>query len=98
MNDINNVHISARVINGEVKKFDNHSLLILRVVFPNANKKTSDGFVDVKAWDELATANLSVKKGDKFEIWGELNHREWEKDGKKNSRIEIKANKLVKLT
>ena len=98
MKNINDLHITGRVVQDPViKDFKDHQMIRLRIAFPNANKKSGDGFGDVVMWDSLAKENLSLKKGNAVEIFGEIEYREWEKDDIRCSKIEIKANKLIVL-
>jgi single-strand DNA-binding protein len=65
------------------------------------NKQTSqweDGeslFLTVTAWRQLAEgAADSLKKGDLVIVTGALKQRSWEKDGKKNTVLELAAEEI----
>lgn len=57
------------------------------------NKKTY--FFGVNAWDKLAEfAGKYLRKGSKVMLLGKLAQRSWEKDGHKNSIVEIVAREI----
>lgn len=57
-------------------------------------EKTS--FLNVSAWGPLAeNAAASLAKGSRVIVVGEIEQREYEKDGEKKSVIEIKADELA---
>lgn len=57
------------------------------------SKKTY--FFNVNAWDKLAEfAGKYLRKGSKIMLTGKLAQRSWEKDGKKNSAVEIVAREI----
>ena len=63
----------------------------------NGWKKITN-FFDVSYWGEVAKKNLAeYTKGREVLIEAELKTSSWEKDGKKFSRVEIRANKVRAL-
>ena len=55
----------------------------------------SVGFYDIVAFGKIADMVRQIHKGENVTILGELKQDTWEKDGKKNSRIEIVAHSVL---
>lgn len=68
-------------------------------------KRTKDGewetrfhFVDIVAWDQTAEiAEKRLEKGDQVSIVGQLQFEQWEKDGRKQSKLKVRATRIQKL-
>lgn len=96
MKNINDIHVTGKIVQDPViKAFDNGSLKRLRIAFPNPSRKIVNGYIDVTLWDNLG--EIEVSKGDRVDILGELEYREWVKDEKKHSDIEIRANSITRI-
>lgn len=49
-------------------------------------------FIDCTAWDKTAElVSQYLVKGSKVHVQGRLNHRTWEQDGQKRSKVEVVA-------
>lgn len=58
-------------------------------------EKKDVSFVDVVAFGKVAEMVREIHKGENVVVLGELKQDTWEKDGKKNSRIEIVAHSVL---
>lgn len=55
-------------------------------------------FVDLVLWEQQAEQAASrIKKGDTISVLGSLQYESWEKDGKKNSRLRVKVQRIQKI-
>lgn len=55
-------------------------------------------FVDVVLWDKQAEYALQhLKKGDGVMVLGALQYESWEKEGKKQSKLRVKGQKIVQV-
>ena len=62
--------------------------------FTLAVDKQGEGadFIDCTAWDKTAELmEQYTQKGSKVHVQGRLNHRTWEQDGQKRSKVEVTA-------
>ena len=76
----------------EVKSVKDTSLAKIRLAVDDPFKKDSVLYIDVEAWDKQAEfATKWLKKGKGVIVDGRLCMDTWEKDGKKESKIFVKA-------
>jgi len=55
-------------------------------------------FVDVVLWDEQAEyAKSNLKKGDSVLILGCLQYESWEKDGRRQSKLRVKGQRIQQV-
>jgi single-strand DNA-binding protein len=74
------------------KSYATNSVAINKVI--DGNKSTT--FVDFTCWGKTAElAAQNYKKGEPFVFTGELMNQEWEKDGKKYSKLAIWVKSIV---
>lgn len=74
------------------KSYATNSVAINKVV--DGNKSTT--FVDFTCWGKTAElAAQNYKKGEPFVFTGELMNQEWEKDGKKYSKLAVWVKSIV---
>ena len=65
----------------------------------SGEQKESTVFVDLVAWGTLAeTCGKYLQKGSEIFVEGKLQFEQWEKDGKKYSRIKVRADKIQFLS
>jgi single-strand DNA-binding protein len=56
-------------------------------------------FVDVVAWGKTAEwCGKHSKKGDTLMVYGRLQYEEWEKDGKRASRLRVRAERVFGMS
>lgn len=61
----------------------------------NGEKKTTTQWHRVVAWEKLATlCEKYIKKGSKVLVVGQMEYRDWEKDGVKRTSAEIRAREV----
>ena len=76
----------------EVKSVKDTSVAKFRLAVDDQYKKDSVIYIDVEAWDKQAEFTQKwLKKGKGVIIDGRLCMDSWEKDGKKESKIYVKA-------
>jgi len=76
----------------EIKSIKNISVAKFRMAVDDSYKKDSVLYIDVEAWDKQAEfAEKWLKKGKGIIVDGRLCMDSWEKDGKKESKIYVKA-------
>lgn len=76
----------------EVKSVKDSSVARFRLAVDDSYKKDSVIYIDVEAWDKQAEfASKWLKKGKGVIVDGRLCMDTWEKDGKKESKIYVKA-------
>ncbi len=78
----------------EVKQLENGKSLCNFSLAVYRNKETTD-WIDCVAFGAEADALKQAEKGRKVRVDGRLQQRTWEKDGKKNSKVEILANSVM---
>lgn len=97
MADLNTVSISGRLTKDpEMKTTTTGKNVVSISVAVNGYKEGDTSFIDVTAWEK--TAELISKyfsKGSRILLSGQLQQRSWEKDGKRQSKIEINARDIV---
>lgn len=60
--------------------------------------ETRMNFVEVVLWNQQAeTAKKRLAKGDLISVQGSLQYEQWEKDGKKQSKLRVRAQRVQKL-
>jgi single-strand DNA-binding protein len=76
----------------EVKSVKDTSVAKFRMAVDDAYKKDAVLYIDVEAWDKQAEfAEKWLKKGKGIIVDGRLCMDSWEKDGKKETKIYVKA-------
>jgi len=76
----------------EVRSVKDTSVAKFRLAVDDAYKKDSVIYIDVEAWDKQAEfASKWFKKGKGVIVDGRLCMDSWEKDGKKETKIYVKA-------
>ena len=61
----------------------------------NGEKQESVSFIDCEAWGKAAgVASEYIQKGSLILVEGKLKMDSWEKDGKKFSRLKVRANRI----
>jgi single-strand DNA-binding protein len=76
----------------ESRTVKNTSVVKFRLAVDDAYKKDSVLYIDVEAWDKQAEfAEKWLKKGKGVIVDGRLCMDSWEKDGKKETKIFVKA-------
>ena len=102
MNDINIVMIIGRLSRDADLKYTTSgkaitkfSIAVNRKIKKEENWIDEVSFFNVVFWGKLGEAlNQFLKKEKQVAIRGELNQNRWEKDGRKNSIVEIIANNI----
>jgi single-stranded DNA-binding protein len=103
MSDVNKVFVMGRLVrNAETKTTSNGTFIANFSIATNRSKKNAD-----ETWTEVAHFfNFSLynnrakglepylKQGQQVFIEGHLSQRRWEKDGKKQQRMEIEVDNL----
>lgn len=103
MSDVNKVFVMGRLVrNAETKTTSNGTFIANFSIATNRSKKNTD-----ETWTEVAHFfNFSLynnrakglepylKQGQQVFIEGHLSQRRWEKDGKKQQRMEIEVDNL----
>lgn len=80
------------VKDAETKSVKNTSVSRFRIAVDDPVKKDSVLYIDVEAWDKQAEfAEKWLKKGKGVIVDGRLCMDSWEKDGKKETKIYVKA-------
>lgn len=107
MSDLNTVYLQGRLTKDALINYlSNNSCVVTLSLAVNKdyrNRTTNEwerttNFFDVNYWGESAKKNLSeYTKGREVLVEAELKTSSWEKDGKKFSRVEIRANKVRPL-
>lgn len=89
----NKVLLIGNVVrDSETKSVKNTSVSRFRMAVDDSVKKDSVLYIDVEAWDKQAEfAEKWLKKGKGIIVDGRLCMDSWEKDGKKESKIFVKA-------
>lgn len=97
MADLNTATITGRLTKDpELKTTPSGKEVVSFSVAVNGFKEGDTHFFDVTAWEK--TAQLVSKyfhKGSRILVHGSLQHRTWEKDGKRQSKVEINAREIV---
>lgn len=107
MSDLNALYLQGRLTKDASMNIMSNSSCVLTLSLAvnkdyldsstNEWKKITN-FFDVSYWGESAKKNLSeYTKGREVLVEAELKTSSWEKDGKKFSRVEIRANKVRPL-
>ena len=79
----------------EMKLFKGSNLAKFRLAVDDAFKKDAVLYIDVEAWDKQAEfAEKWLKKGKGVIVDGRLCMDSWEKDGKKETKIFVKASDI----
>lgn len=98
MADINNVTLTGRLTADPVLRKTSTDKSV--ATFSVAVKKKNDEsmFFDIVAWNQLAD-NVAryTHKGSRVAVTGDLNTRDYEKDGQKRRAVEIVAQSVVFL-
>ena len=76
------------------KKTTSFSLCYNQVYKVDEEFKSIPHFFKIVAWEKVAEKVQELNKGDAVSVIGSLRYKEWEKDGKKNSLIEILAKEI----
>ena len=107
MSDLNAVYLQGRLTkDASVNYLSNNSCVVTLSLAVNKdyrNRTTNEwerttNFFDVSYWGDSAKKNLpEYTKGREVLVEAELKTSSWEKDGKKFSRVEIRANKVRAL-
>ena len=107
MSDLNALYLQGRLTkDASMNTMSNGSCVLtlsLAVSKDYLDRSTNElkkitNFFDVSYWGEVAKKNLAeYTKGREVLIEAELKTSSWEKDGKKFSRVEIRANKVRAL-
>lgn len=107
MNDLNVLFLQGRLTkDASLNTLSNGSAVVTLSLAVNKDyldKSTNKwqkitNFFDVSYWGEIAKKNLvEYSKGREVLVEAELKTSSWEKDGKKLSRVEIRANKVRSL-
>ena len=101
--DLNNATISGRLTRDPELKYTSGGTATLTLSLANEwSKKGASGewekqtnFFDVKVWGKIAEwLSKDLTKGTLVSVQGELRQERWEKDGQKNSRVVINADKV----
>lgn len=92
----NKVLLIGNVVkDAEVKAVKNTSVAKFRLAVDDTVKKDSVLYIDVEAWDKQAEfAEKWLKKGKGIIVDGRLCMDSWEKDGKKETKIFVKAQEI----
>jgi single-strand DNA-binding protein len=100
MSDINQVVICGRLTRDSELKFTTGGTAVARASvavnrYAGQNKENEVSFFDVTIWGKQAEGlNQYLTKGKQVVISGELRQERWEKEGQKNSRVEIVARSI----
>lgn len=106
MADMNIVALTGRVTRDvELRHTPKQTAVCELGLAVSKSVKNADGtwgdkpvWVTATCWGKMAeTASKFLGKGSRVAIEGELDLDEWEKDGKKHSRLKVNATKLVLL-
>ncbi len=107
MSDLNALYLQGRLTkDASMNTMSNGSCVLTLSLAVNKDyldRSTNEwkkitNFFDVSYWGEVAKKNLAeYTKGREVLIEAELKTSSWEKDGKKFSRVEIRANKVRPL-
>ena len=98
---MNNVNIIGRLTNNvEVRKTStNKSVSSFSIAVDNLATKDGEkttSFFNCNAWNNVAeTLSKYTRKGDRIAISGSLIQRNYEKNGEKNSVVEINVNSIT---
>lgn len=89
----NKVLLIGNVVkDAETKSVKDTSVSRFRIAVDDSVKKNSVLYIDVEAWDKQAEfAEKWLKKGKGIIVDGRLCMDSWEKDGKKETKIYVKA-------
>ncbi len=89
----NKVLLIGNVVrDAESKSVKNSTVSRFRIAVDDSVKKDSVLYIDVEAWDKQAEfADKWLKKGKGIIVDGRLCMDSWEKDGKKETKIYVKA-------
>jgi single-strand DNA-binding protein len=103
MMDVNSVTVSGRLTRDPELKYTSGGTATLTLSLAHEwSKKGASGewekqanFFDVKVWGKIAEwLAKDLTKGTLVSVQGELRQERWEKDGHKNSRVVINADKV----
>lgn len=100
MSDINQVVICGRLTRDSELKFTTGGTAVARASvavnrYAGQNKDDEVSFFDVIIWGKQAEGlNQYLTKGKQVVISGELKQERWEKEGQKQSRVEIVARSI----
>lgn len=90
--DLNTVTLSGNLTRDPELRSTNSGKSVVSLRIGNKRFGDRSNFVDVIAWDRLAEIVSDVySKGDQIVFTGELQTREYEKDGQKRQAVEIVA-------
>ena len=79
----------------ESRKAGDSSVTRLVVAVNDARQKDKTSYIDVEAWGKLGEiCEKYLSKGRQVLVDGRLVQDTWEKDGKKNSKLYVKANNV----
>jgi single-strand DNA-binding protein len=101
MNNLNSVIIEGNLTRDPDVKFTPGGKMVASIGIANNRyfKRQGDwvqevNFVDVEAWERLASEASEMEKGTKVRVVGRLKQDRWEKDGKSFVRMKIVAENL----
>ena len=100
MSSINNIVLSGRVANPELRTFaSGSSVLRFRLAVDQYTKGDGDStfWIDVDVWNQKQAEALYkiVTKGMKVTVVGQLKYQEWEnKNGEKQSKFSVNASSV----
>jgi single-strand DNA-binding protein len=77
----------------EIKQLEGGKFLCNFSLAVYRNKEKTD-WIDCVAFNNVAEVLRQADKGRKITVWGSFQQRTWEKDGKKNSKVEVLADRL----
>lgn len=106
MINMNHVQILGKVtLEPKVRSLKNGAELVELGVGINEGHRNAKGewenkmhFVDVVLWDQQAEyAKTNLKKGDGVLVLGSLQYDSWEKDGRRQSRLRIKGQRVQQV-
>lgn len=90
---LNNVTLTGRLVSGPISKSigtDGIAVCQFTLAVDKKGKDAGANFIDCVAWRGAANAiSTYAKKGQMLGITGSLDQQTWEKDGHKNSKIQV---------
>lgn len=99
---LNNVSLTGRLVADPISKSvgtDNVAVCQFTLAVDKKGKDAGTNFIDCVAWRGAANAiSTYVTKGQMLGVTGRLDQQTWEKEGKKNSKIQVIVDDFAFLT
>lgn len=99
MSDLNNVVLVGRLVRDPEMSVTPSGVNVCKFgLAVNGRKKEDVSFLNCVAWQKTAEiVNQYCKKGRQVAVSGRLSQRSWEKDGRKQSAVEVVVEQLQLL-